>query len=113
MEAVANQNLSASKLMCWEPLTQFIQPGVWMRRQHFNEIGGIDENFNYAFDWDMMIRYLYDYNNVAYLDDVLVNFRLHCNSKTVQLSEKFAIEERKIIEKLSIKIELSIFPPSL
>lgn len=100
-EIINNQNLSAGKLMCWMPGTHFVQPGVWMRRQHFINSGGIDEKFNFAFDWDMMIRYLFDFSNVVYLDDVLVNFRLHDTSKTVQWGNNFAMEEVKIIEKLA------------
>lgn len=99
-EIIANQKLSSENLLCWSPGTQFVQPGVWMRRKHLAACGGIDEDFHYAFDWDLLIRYLYFFPSVAYLPDVLVNFRLHGNSKTVSVIDKFAREEERIIEKL-------------
>lgn len=99
-EVVQNQKLSAKGLMCWEPGVQFVQPGVWMRRELIDVCGGIDEQFHYAFDWDLYIRYLYHSPVVKEIPDLLVHFRLHEQSKTQALSERFSIEERKIIEKI-------------
>lgn len=99
-EIIPNQLLSAKGLMCWEPGVKFVQPGVWMRRELLQQCGGVDEQFHYAFDWDLYIRYLYHFPAVKELDELLVHFRLHENSKTQSLSERFHIEERKIIEKL-------------
>ena len=99
-EIIANQNLTAKGLICWEPGVNFVQPGVWIRRELIAQCGGIDEKFHYAFDWDLYIRYLYSFPNVKELDDLLLHFRLHKNSKTQSLSERFSVEERKIIEKI-------------
>lgn len=99
-EIIPNQNLSAKGLMCWETGVKFVQPGVWMRRELIERCGGIDEQFHYAFDWDLYIRYLYHFPQVKELDDLLVHFRLHENSKTQSLRDRFTIEERKIIEKI-------------
>lgn len=99
-EIIPNQQLSAKGLMCWEPGVKFVQPGVWMRKELFAQSGGIDEQFHYAFDWDLYIRYLYHFPQVKELDELLVHFRLHENSKTQSLRDRFAIEERKIIEKI-------------
>ncbi len=100
-EIISNQNLSAEGLMCWKPGVQFVQPGVWMRKELLQKCGGIDEQFHYAFDWDLYIRYLYHAPLVKEIPDLLVHFRLHEQSKTQSLSERFYIEERKIIEKIS------------
>jgi glycosyltransferase involved in cell wall biosynthesis len=99
-EIIPNQKLSAQGLMCWEPDVKFVQPGVWMRRDLIEQCGGIDEKFHYAFDWDLYIRYLYCFPQVKELDQLLVNFRLHENSKTQSLLERFGIEEREIIKKI-------------
>jgi len=99
-ERIPNQNLSSKGLMCWNPGVKFVQPGVWMRRDLVAKCGGIDDQFHYAFDWDLYIRYLYYFPNVKELEDLLVHFRIHENSKTQSLSELFLIEERKIIEKI-------------
>ena len=100
-EIIQNQNLSAEGLMCWKPGVQFVQPGVWMRRELIEQCGGIDEQFHYAFDWDLYIRYLYYFPVVKEIPDLLVHFRLHSNSKTQSSIEKFSIEELQIIKKLS------------
>lgn len=99
-EQIPNQQLSAKGLMCWEPGVKFVQPGVWMRRALIVQCGGIDEQFHYAFDWDLYIRYLYCFPQVKELDDLLVHFRLHDKSKTQSLSDRFIVEEQKIIEKI-------------
>ena len=99
-EIVPNQNLTAEGLMCWQAGVKFVQPGVWLRRSGIEDCGGIDEQFHYAFDWDLYIRYLYYFPLVKEIDDLLVHFRLHENSKTQSLAERFAEEERKIIDKL-------------
>ncbi len=100
-ELIQNQYLSADGLMCWKPNVKFLQPGVWMRRELLEKAGGIDENFHFAFDWDLYIRYLYHFSVVKEIPTLLVHFRLHENSKTESLSDRFAIEERKIIEKIN------------
>jgi glycosyltransferase involved in cell wall biosynthesis len=99
-ELIQNQKLSAKGLMCWEQDVKFVQPGVWMRRALIELCGGVDEQFHYAFDWDLYIRYLYHSPVVKEIPDLLVHFRLHEQSKTQSLSERFTIEERKIIEKI-------------
>lgn len=100
-EIVKNQNLTAEGLMCWQPGVQFVQPGVWLQRELIEKAGGIDEQFHYAFDWDLYIRCLYINPAVKEIPELLVNFRLHPESKTQSSQQKFADEEIKIIEKLS------------
>ena len=99
-EIINNQHLFAAGLMRWERGVKFIQPGVWMRREKIIQCGGINDQFHYAFDWDLLIRYLFRFPKVKYLDDVVVNFRLHGGSKTGSVIDKFAEEERLIIETL-------------
>lgn len=99
-EVIPNQLLSAKGLMCWEPNVKFVQPGVWMKRAFVEKCGGIDEHFHYAFDWDLYIRYLYHFPEVKEIDELLVHFRLHDQSKTQSLLHRFADEERRIIEKI-------------
>jgi len=101
-EIIPNQNLSAIGLMCWEKGVKFVQPGVWMRRGLIEQCGGIDEQFHFAFDWDLYIRYLYHFPKVKESSDILVHFRLHSDSKTESMRERFAKEERKIIEKIAL-----------
>ena len=81
-EIIQNQNLTAEGLMCWQKDVKFVQPGVWIRRALIEKSGGIDESFHYAFDWDLYIRYIYNFPKVKEIPNLLVHFRLHENSKT-------------------------------
>jgi glycosyltransferase involved in cell wall biosynthesis len=99
-EFITNQLLSAKGLMCWETGVQFVQPGVWMRRELIERVGGIDEQFHYAFDWDLYIRYLYHFPKVKEIPDLLVHFRFHDESKTHAFVDRFILEEQKVIKKL-------------
>lgn len=93
-------NLSAKKLIRWDKGVSFIQPGLWMKKDWLEKCGGLDEQFHYAFDWDLVIRYLHLFPNVNYIQQPLVYFRLHEESKTVSSLEKFHLEEYKILEKV-------------
>ncbi len=103
LDGVVDDNalLTAEGLMLWWPGVKFIQPGVWMRRKLLEECGGLDEKYHYCFDKDMLLRYLYSYPNVAYSNQVLVNFRFHDASKTVAFRQKFSDETREIIRSVS------------
>lgn len=100
-EIIQNQNLSAAGLMCWQPGVKFVQPGAWMKRLLLRASGGIDESFHFCFDWDLYIRYLYNFPVVKEIPELLVHFRLHEDSKTQTSAEKFEKDQQEIIEKLS------------
>lgn len=93
-------NLEAKKLIRWDNGVVFIQPGLWMKKDLVQQCGGIDEQFHYAFDWDLVIRYLHCAPKVEYINQPLVNFRLHDESKTVSSLDKFHNEEEQILEKI-------------
>lgn len=76
-----NENLSA-KTILREDRYSFSQPGLWFRTQQLRACGGIDASLNYGFDWDLLIRYLAAYPQVAYSPTVGAGFRLHDESKT-------------------------------
>lgn len=98
-EPIQLQGLTARDLLLWKKHVRFVQPGFWFRRALIKQCGGIDEQFHYAFDWDLVIRYLHQFPNIAYVNKPLVNFRLHDESKTVSVLDRFHEEEDKIIEK--------------
>lgn len=93
-------NLEAKKLLRWNRDVVFIQPGLWMKRSLVLKCGSIDEQFHYAFDWDLVIRYLHTSPKVEYIHKPLVYFRLHNESKTVSSLDKFHNEEERILEKI-------------
>lgn len=100
-EPLVPLKLGAEKLVLADPSAQWHQPGVWMRREKVIECGGIDESYQYSFDWDLTIRYLSLFPRVNYLSDVLVHFRLHPQSKTTSSWKRFMEERYRILHKLA------------
>ena len=76
-----NDNLSA-KAILRDDRYSFSQPGLWFRTRQLRKCGGIDASLNYGFDWDLLIRYLSGYPQVAYSPTIGAGFRLHHESKT-------------------------------
>jgi glycosyltransferase involved in cell wall biosynthesis len=102
-ETIPNQVLSAQGVMCWEENVKFIQPGVWMKLDNLRNIDGVDEDqkMRFAFDWDMIVRYLCFFPKVAYTPELLVHYRLHAVSNTVSDPSRYGVEEAYIIEKIA------------
>ena len=69
------------------------QPGVWLRTEMTKALGGFEVRWRYKFDWVFQLRYAERWPKVAYVDDVLVRFRLHHSSKTVSEGQGFWEEE--------------------
>ncbi len=75
----------------------FRQPGVWHLRDRVVDMGGFDESYQYVFDKEFVIRFLYRFPKVIYTTHPLVRFRLHEKSKTVSQDKQFLIEHRKMV----------------
>lgn len=71
------------------------QPGVWLRTELVKAVGGYDTQWRYKFDWVLQLKYSERWPKIAYIDDVLVYFRLHHLSKTV--SEGLGFWEEEIV----------------
>jgi len=99
-EYLVPSKLDMENLVFSSQSAKWHQPGVWMRRDHMTACGGIDESYHYSFDWELTIRYLSLFPHVIYLEDVLVHFRLHPQSKTSSSWERFMQERYRILQKL-------------
>ena len=69
--------------------SSYHQPGVWLRRQKFLDCGGLDCGLHFAFDREMMIRFLATGAVVRISDRPLAGFRLHADSKTAGSARPF------------------------
>ncbi len=78
----------------------FHQPCTWVRREKLQRLSPIDKSLHYAFDWEMMIRYLYANRRVRVLDRRLARFRLHNQSKSCTMQTAFAREFDFVLRKL-------------
>ena len=101
IEYVQHSNLTAKGLMFWLKGVQFVQPGVWMRKDLIPKCGGINETYHYSFDWDLYIRYLSKFGKVKYIENLLIHFRYHSESKTLKDQGKFLEEQTDIIKQMS------------
>ena len=76
-----NRNLSAQR-MIRDDSYRFAQPGLWLRWDKLQRVGGIQTRWQYGFDWDLTVRYLAQFPNVIYCKSLGADFRLHRQSKT-------------------------------
>lgn len=81
--------------------SSYHQPGVWLRRKRFLDCGGLDRNLHFAFDREMMIRYLAAGASVRITDQPLAGFRLHAASKTVTQSSRFLEEQQETLRRFA------------
>lgn len=94
-ELFVQSGLIATRLIY--PGAPFHQPGLWLRPHLIHACGGIDVGFRYVFDWDLAIRYLALFPDVAYLAKPLARFRLHSSSKTVAEGGGFLAEMPRVV----------------
>lgn len=79
------------------------QPETFFRKEAWDKVGLLNEQLHYTMDREWWMRYLYAFglDGIVKIDDVLVNFRLHDQSKTVSASDKFQVEHDTIFFILS------------
>ncbi len=70
------------------------QPETFFRHEVIKHIGLLDARLHYLMDRDWWIKYLFCYGleGILQIPDVLVNFRLHHQSKTVSQKQAFQVE---------------------
>jgi glycosyltransferase involved in cell wall biosynthesis len=70
------------------------QPETFFRKSIYDSLGIINERYHFVMDKEFWIRYLLHYglNGVKKIDDVILNFRFHDQSKTQSQKERFSLE---------------------
>ena len=74
------------------------QPGVFFPRKFYEMVGGIDEQFRYMMDQDLLCRLLL-HTGVVYTKTPLAKFRVHHDSKTYYFGLDFFQERIRLLEK--------------
>jgi glycosyltransferase involved in cell wall biosynthesis len=69
------------------------QETLFWRRRLWNKVGGIDESFRFAMDWDLLLRFQDAGANIVRLPRFLGAFRVHTSSKTVTVVSDVGAEE--------------------
>jgi glycosyltransferase involved in cell wall biosynthesis len=80
-------------------LSQIGQPSTFFKTSKFKELGPIPEDLHYVMDGEMWVRYLLlnGQGKFCKIEKILVNFRLHNDSKTVNCIDSFHYERNCII----------------
>ena len=79
------------------------QPETFFRRETVGKMGLLNENLHYVMDKEWWMRYLLHFGleGICQTDTVLVNFRLHGNSKTVSQKAGFDRETHGVFYSLA------------
>jgi hypothetical protein len=99
-EPLVSSELEVEKLILGDQSSIYHQPGLWLKRDKVIACGGVDDSFQYAFDWDLTLRYLSLYLGVNYIPDVLAHFRLHPQSKTISAKQHMIEDWHRVLVKL-------------
>lgn len=85
------------------------QPETFFKAEVVKEMGLLDNRLHYLMDRDWWIKYLllFGLKGVVKIPDILVNFRLHEDSKTVSQNELFQVEHDTYFYALARQYELS------
>jgi len=80
------------------------QPETFFRLPLIQSVGLLNEKLHYLMDRDLWIRYLLKFglDGILQTDDVLVNFRLHEDSKTVSQSGNFNLERNSYYHTMAL-----------
>ncbi|MCU7551300.1 glycosyltransferase [Chitinophagaceae bacterium LB-8] len=84
------------------------QPETFFRKKVWDIIENVNENFHYVMDKELWIRYLLHFglDGIAKDEKVLVNFRIHGQSKTGSQQEKFRQETFNLFYSLATQFGL-------
>jgi hypothetical protein len=101
---LVQEQLEPTRMVAIEGDAVYQQQGFWLRRERLAQCGGIDESMHYAFDWDMTLRYLYQWPHVAYMPAAVAHFRFHSDSKTCSQPHEWTPEVQRILGRLREKV---------
>lgn len=98
LEIRKSRRVQLDALLDWKDYV--LQPTVFWSRKAFSKLGEFDEELYYAMDYDYWIRALKAGFKFEYLKgEVLAQFRVHEDSKSVSGSERSWKEARKVARK--------------
>lgn len=82
------------------------QPSSFWKRELYDAVGGLNPRYQYAFDYDLFLRFgkhLEDHPEaIRHLQDLLAEFRVHDESKSVSLQARFMPEYEAILAQFGV-----------
>jgi glycosyltransferase involved in cell wall biosynthesis len=84
------------------------QPETWFRKNVFDLLMPLSEQLHYVMDKELWMRYLLQFglHGIRVTDDVLINFRLHPDSKTSSQQPGFSNETNLLFRELCLLYNL-------
>jgi glycosyltransferase involved in cell wall biosynthesis len=85
------------------------QPETYFRKHVFDALGPLEQSLHFVMDKEFWMRYLMVFGlaGIKKIDNVLVNFRWHENSKTMNQKDEFIQETNYLYSQLSLRAGLS------
>lgn len=79
------------------------QPAMFYRR---DLIQSLDQDLHYAMDYELWVRFICKHGrkSILEIENTLAAFRYHTTSKTVAMSHKFEIDERRVLKRVAIAL---------
>lgn len=74
------------------------QPGAFIRTAALQDVGGLDEDLHYCFDYDLYLRVSAKWQ-VLHFDEVVAGYRLWSQSKTISQRSYFLPEQVMVTER--------------
>jgi len=85
-ETVINRNIDFESFISLN--CRFHQPGIWLNVEQARSVGLLSIDYCYYFDRFFLSEYFYRYKDIVYINEILVNFRFHEESKTAKLYQE-------------------------
>lgn len=85
------------------------QPETFFRQSAFQQIGPLNENLHYVMDREWWMRYLFHFglDGIKRINNIVVNFRLHSQSKTETKKVEFEWESNQLYRSLANQASLA------
>jgi len=93
---------NVAKTLGWARLDQ---PETYFRKRIFDQLGPLNECLHYVMDKEFWMRFLLKFglDGIVKIRNVLTNFRLHSESKTVSRGQQFITETNYLYFQLAAK----------
>ncbi len=74
------------------------QPSTFWRKDIIDSLGGVNEKYDYLMDAELWVRYLLEHGDekIIKLNEMVVSFRLHDQSKTFREQSNFKVERASL-----------------
>lgn len=86
------------------------QPTVFIRRTALDSVGLLDESLHMSMDYDLWVRLGLRYPAIYLPGEHLAKVREHASAKTTAQVQKFALDRRRVLNKMFHQADL---PPSI